>query len=874
MHTTEPGDSGNPLDNVICPQCSFSMPTYATFCAFCGSPFKQKASEEKEIRSADSDDHTQILEAGETKRVPSLSRIQLKKWQSYQSLNNNGINGPMAQNSLLLQDRGDSTVQDVSGMKSVSDEASTFPQVSRGGTSVTGATSQLWGWLPLLSLTSAIGVLLVALAAEGGRLAAQWADPMFWLGLLVLFLPIAVRMISAKPARRERIALLLMLGGATYFFRFLNYPLYFAYTDEFMHWLGANNIAMSGHLFQINQINPIIPFYPGMEIVTNALSSLTGLSVFGAGSVVLVVGGLVLVLSLYLFFECLSNSAQMAGIATMLYMANPGWFSDTQFAYESLALPLAMFVLFVVAFRSSMPPRRRAAFMLPIWLGLAATVITHHLTSFTLEAFLLLWIAVFFLLWLLPISRQRHIQSGPREAVVVGLVLIVAWMAYTQWRVVPYLFTPLASTVSEFFQFFSGKEAVRQLFKDGSGYVEPLWERAIGLVSTALVTLGLPFGLYQLWRQYRTQALALALALAAIAYPVTQLARLTPAGTVTATRAPVFLFVAVAFVLALGITRFWLSRTPTWRRSAAVIVVIVIVYIGGGVIGTAPLWYRLPGPYLVAADHRSVDPENIDAAEWTLLYLGPGNRIASDRNNYNLLGTFGEQWIVTSQDSKVEVAAVFFSPQFGAGSRGILQYANIQYLLVDYSLSTALPRMGTYFDRSEPDALYHTTPINPAALHKFDGIENVSRIYDSGNIVIYDVEAITNGPENTSGVAPLCKLASPTSVPSSYPKVASVYKGIIYDVATGQSTAMTLTHIQQQQGSFCASFTGLGRTVPVNGSMKSDGQIQFMVTTRTGEAPVTFNGFIEQDGTLDGSYCHAGGKQCIDYGIWSLSAGT
>ena len=874
MSITEPKDRGNPLDNVICPQCSSSMPAYATFCAFCGITFKKKASEEKEIHIENGDDHAQTRGIGITMRVPSISLIQLKKWQAYQSLNNNGITGQISQNSSISQDTGDPTVQDVGGMKPVSGEASTFPQLSTGGSALTGSTSRMWGWLPLLSLTSAIGVFLVALAAEGGRLAAQWADPLFWLGLLVLFLPIATRVISSRPARRERIALLLMFGGATYLFRFLNYPLYFAYTDEFMHRLGANDIATSGHLFQTNQINPVASFYPGMEIVTNALSSLTGLSVFGAGSVVLVVGGLVLVLALYLFFECLSNSAHLAGIATLLYMANPGWFSDTQFAYESLALPLAMFVLFVVACRSSMPAGRRAALALPIWLGLAATVITHHLTSYALEAFLLLWIAVFFLLWLVPFSRRSRIQPGPREAVLIGLVLIVAWTAYTQWRVVPYLFTPLADTVSQSLQVLSGRGAFRQLFKDGSGFTEPVWERAMGIVSTALVTLGLPFGLYQLWRHFRTHALALALAAAALAYPVTQLARLTPAGTVTAIWAPVFLFVAVAFVLALGITRFWLSSVPSWRRFAAVTVAMVIIYIGGCVIGTAPLWYRLPGPYLLAADHRSVEPEGIQAAEWTLSYLGPGNRIASDRDNYNLLATFGKQWIVTSQDSNVEVAALFFSPQFGPGTKGILKYANIQYLLVDYRLSTALPRMGTYFDRSEPNALYHTTPINASALHKFDGIKNVSRIYDSGNIVIYDVEAITNGPAITPVVPPLCKLTPPTSVPSSYPKLARAYKGTIYDLATSQATAMSLTSIQQQQGSFCGFLTGLGRTALVNGSMTPDGQIQFTVTTRTGEAPVTFNGFIENNGTLAGSFCHARAGQCIDYGIWTLSTGT
>ncbi len=73
-----------------------------------------------------------------------------------------------------------------------------------------------WGWLPVLSLTSAVGVFLLALAYNGGRDAAQWADALFWFGLLVLFLPIAGRLLSLGASRRERIALLVVLGMALY----------------------------------------------------------------------------------------------------------------------------------------------------------------------------------------------------------------------------------------------------------------------------------------------------------------------------------------------------------------------------------------------------------------------------------------------------------------------------------------------------------------------------------------------------------------------------------------------------------------------------------------------------------------------------------
>src|SRR5205823_6269900 len=92
--------------------------------------------------------------------------------------------------------------------------------------------SETWGWLPALSLISAIGIFLLALAYNAARVASQWTYLLFWSSMLVLFLPIAWRLLLSKPARQERLALLLVLGIALYFAKFLQYPLYFTYYDE------------------------------------------------------------------------------------------------------------------------------------------------------------------------------------------------------------------------------------------------------------------------------------------------------------------------------------------------------------------------------------------------------------------------------------------------------------------------------------------------------------------------------------------------------------------------------------------------------------------------------------------------------------------
>ncbi len=74
-------------------------------------------------------------------------------------------------------------------MKLTGDEAREYVLVPKNIPAVTSPAANVWGWLPVLSLTGAVGVFLLALAAEAGRVASHWADPLFWLGLLVLFVP-------------------------------------------------------------------------------------------------------------------------------------------------------------------------------------------------------------------------------------------------------------------------------------------------------------------------------------------------------------------------------------------------------------------------------------------------------------------------------------------------------------------------------------------------------------------------------------------------------------------------------------------------------------------------------------------------------------
>ncbi|MDQ3811423.1 MAG: hypothetical protein M3336_14145 [Chloroflexota bacterium] len=594
-----------------------------------------------------------------------------------------------------------------------------------------------WGWLPPLVATSGFGLTLVALADTGARFASGWAEPLFWAGLLVILVPVFVRLTSKEASRQERIALVVVVGLGLYFVKILHSPVSFTLYDEFAHWRTVQDALQSKRLFGENPLLPISALYPGLESLTHALVSLSQLSVYSAGIVALGAARLVLVLALFLLYEGVSSS-RVAGIASVLYMANPGFlFFDAQFSYESVALPMAVFTLRLITQRADVHDRQHLGLALAILLGLGSVITGHHLTSYALAALLLFWSVTIRL-----ISRGRDRQAGAGAVALLCLVGALAWFAYVATLVVGYLAPHFVAGAQELLRLIGGEATGRELFRSYAGQVSPTWERITSMASVVLILLGLPIGMRLVWRRRRRNALALTLAAGALAYPLSLGLRLTESGAETAVRASEFIFVAVAFVLALAATEWLLARWPGRKGYAALTAWAVVVMVGGIILGFAP-WSRMPGPYLVAADTRSIEPQGLLAAEWVREVLGPGNRIVADRVNRLLMGTYGQQRPVSGFADGEPVGDAVLLPELGPEEQAVLRRAAVHYVLVDGRMASALPAVGVYFEFGEPGMLRRTRPVDPEALAKFDSVESVSRVFDSGDVVIYDVSALT-----------------------------------------------------------------------------------------------------------------------------------
>lgn len=365
------------------------------------------------------------------------------------------------------------------------------------------------GWFPALTLIAAFGLLGVAVAYTGSRFSNDTTEIFFWVGLLLIFLPGAARLVGPQVSRREAICCVLTIGLMLYGVKVLHSPSGFTLFDELLHWRTANDILRQRHLYTANALLPVSPIFAALENATDAMVGVTGLPIFWAG--VLVVGGVrcLLVLSLFLLFEVIGLSVRIAALGTLLYMANANFmFFDAQFAYESFALGFMLFALYAVVQAGQRPVGERAVWAAMAVVSIGATVTTHHVTSYVLVAFLALWTLVRY-------AARRLRLAGPEDPDPLGFALVAAlmafaWLVFAASIVVTYLAEPVGNGLREFLRLVSGEQGSRELFRAEGGYVQPRWEQLAGFASVIAVLLAMPFGLWVVWRRHRSHALALA----------------------------------------------------------------------------------------------------------------------------------------------------------------------------------------------------------------------------------------------------------------------------------------------------------------------------------------------------------------------------
>ena len=577
----------------------------------------------------------------------------------------------------------------------------------------------------LLACALAAGLMIVALADVVARDGSGGAHALLWAGLLAIFVPALVHAWSAPP-RAEAVLGVVMMGVALYLVKVLHSPLHFTFHDEFSTLRTTLDIERFGTLFESNPIIEVHPFYPGLELVTSAVSSVTGLSIFVSALLVIGVMRVALMTALFLIFES-ATSTRTAAIATVLYACNPNFvFFDSQWAYESFALPLALVVVAMAA-----RGRRPALFAVPIVIALC---ISHPLTTVALTAFLVVWAGI-------DTWTARRAQRAPRSELWIlaatGAVSLALWAVLVARSLGGYLGPVIGEAGSSLVDLLLGESGPKRVFGAAGVADTPLVERLLGFAAVLLALAAVGFGLRAVWRRFNP--LAGALAVAALVYPLSLPLRLTEAGTEISNRASEFVFVGVALLAGLALTE---SRRRARFATPLVVAAAAIALIGGVIIGSAR-WSRLPGGYEVIADASSVEPEGRLAADWARNKLGTGNRIVTDRANGLLMASLGLQEPQVGEILGRPVPHLFTAPTVDNDVRFIVSADKIGYLVVDRRITTALPAVGFYFERLEPNAYRHKRPMALGGLLKYDLVCPVGRVFDSGDLLVYDTRRMS-----------------------------------------------------------------------------------------------------------------------------------
>lgn len=551
-------------------------------------------------------------------------------------------------------------------------------------------------------------------------------------------------------------------------------PLLFKGYDEQLHMRTLSDIEASHSLFQPHPILPVSPRYPGLEALAAFIHQF-GLPLMFAATIALLLARLALVLALCAAVEHITGSARAGGLAVAVYAISPQFvYFNSQFAYQSLAFPLALAaVAFVARARSSDNAK-------PLYGGatvcLVAVALTHHLTSLLTAAFLVVW-------------ALTESKGQARRRVFCGAVVAVlatAMWAAIQWSLLRNYFGPMIEDVSA--QLTHGVQ--RAPFSETSAQPKAAWERLLLVYYAIAITATVGWlTVIRVWPTIRRMRGAsgartdgdgnahrwqprLLLVLLAISIPVLFAARIVPKFGEIGDRASTFLYLPFSF-LVVGAALHWFrsdrrTRGSRWlagalrhpRGGVAVRFVVLMLatagFVGGFLLGAGSEWGRMPGGYLPGGDGRSMDAETLAATRWAGDNLPAGGRIGADRLSSTLLASQARLWPVFLHDDAPEVAWLFQVDEWDEQESDIVRGREIRYLFVDRRFADATPLVGTYFDESPP------VKLTASDLTKFDHVRGIEEIYRHGPMSIYDLSGL--------GVADVrsgwSTQSDPTSVPT------------------------------------------------------------------------------------------------------------
>jgi hypothetical protein len=589
--------------------------------------------------------------------------------------------------------------------------------------------------IPRICTALALFAFGVGTVASAYRVAPNSAAAyaLFWSGLALCFAGVVSIGLHSERSSAHVLSLALF-GAALYLPIFLRGADRPHFNDELFHIQLLEFIADLGTTRVPRTLYPLPGDYPGLELVGLGLMQATGLPVTGSARLTALLLHMLVPVVAYFALTQLTLQARTAFLGALLFIANTSYyFIHSLFSYETLGIVLFLLLAGVSAQLVQMDSTQRRALAGLSTVVLGAIVVTHHFTGI-MTLGLLASLAI-------VTHAMRHDSSTHfRNLTLFGGLAWSGWLVYGTRYSKDYLESTVQTRLTVLFQTFVGvfqpheaEAQVRPLFKVS---VLPLWERTFAFSYPVLVTLFCLLGFWAVYRALRSQAADNATSVLWVAFGAFGPCIWLPStlGILTGSSDAVFrswpfLFLGVALYTVIGLQTFAQRHRASVTVPGSLVTAAALLLLGSIIIGDNQTG-RFRAPELnAAAGGTAITADLMRAAEWLEDAQGPLHIGAGDFASQVVFATIGRQVMPTW-----DTWTIFFEPD-PTRSAALIAQLGYDFVVVDWRVTRLPPRnQYTYYSSTEP----HIQPIPTRLLEKFERTPNLARIYDNGDIVIYE----------------------------------------------------------------------------------------------------------------------------------------
>jgi hypothetical protein len=312
-------------------------------------------------------------------------------------------------------------------------------------------------------------------------------------------------------------------------------------------------------------------------------------------------------------------------------------------------------------------------------------------------------------------------------AITVGI--IAAWTVGVGAQAYDYLSPVLRRAIVSLGDTLTGATAARRPFGAADAVTSPPLERLVTGASVMAVLVLVALGLRRLRRRGDTNPFALLLGAAAVAYFGALGLRFASDAWEVGNRASGYFFIGVAFVAAVACLELRIDASPA-RRSLMTGLIALIV--AGGVVLGWPGDLRLAQPLEVAAGGAEIPSETLGAARWIGRKL-PGRRFAATEADARMIDSEGRA--VALAGFRPDIADVMASPALASWQPRLLRRYRLRYVVADRRRRSRDNNTAPFFARGGAPE-----PTLPAGVVDKYETAGAGRVYDSGGVVIFDME--------------------------------------------------------------------------------------------------------------------------------------